>query len=446
MVSRNSAGSDGQPLTISEWHELQQSVSEPDRILSLLERIKPNTSNAWISLATPEQVIKQWEYITSLRSQGKDLPLFGVPFAAKDNIDAAGFCTTAACPSFGTGPVANDSTVIQRLKSQGAILIGKTNLDQFATGLVGTRSPYGVVSIPFDTNRVSGGSSSGSSVVVAQGLVPFSLGTDTAGSGRVPAGFNNLIGLKPTRGALSAHGVVPACRSLDCVSIFALTLEDAEMVLQLAEGYDIQDAYSRDRARCVTDKAVRVNLCPKPTLAICSNPEWFGRTKQTAAFQVALIKAQNLGWKLEPVDFTPLFSLAKLLYEGPWVAERYAAIEKFIRLAPSEDMDPVVRSIIMKAEKYSAADLFACEYHRQDLCREIEQIFGHYDALLVPTTPTFPSVQDLKDEPVVANSQLGTYTNFVNFLDWCALAIPAGWREDGLPFGITLIGGGVGRA
>ncbi|CAI7672942.1 unnamed protein product [Penicillium pancosmium] len=441
MVSRHSTGSGEMPLTISEWRELQKSASEPTLILSLLERTKPNKSNAWISLATPEQVITQWNIIISLRSQGKDLPLFGVPFAAKDNIDAAGFCTTAACPSFSTGPVLADSTVVQRLKSQGAILVGKTNLDQFATGLVGTRSPYGAVSNPFDSNRVSGGSSSGSSVVVAQGLVPFSLGTDTAGSGRVPAGFNNLVGLKPTRGALSAYGVVPACRSLDCVSIFALTLEDAELVLQLAEGYDVQDAYSRDRARCATDKAPRVNLSSKPTLAICSNPEWFGRSQQNAAYQVALTKAQQLGWKLEPVDFTPLFTLANLLYEGPWVAERYAAIEKFIRSAPTEDMDPVVRSIIMKAEQFSAADLFACEYRRNDLSRQIEQLFGHYDALLVPTTPTFPSVQDLKDEPVNANSQLGTYTNFVNFLDWSALAVPAGWREDGLPFGITLIGG-----
>ncbi|KGO56906.1 Urea carboxylase [Penicillium expansum] len=441
MTSRYSTGSGQQPLSISQWRELQNTVSEPTHILSLLERAQTNTSNAWISLATPEEIITQWKKITTLRSQGKDLPLFGVPFAAKDNIDAAGFCTTAACPSFGTEPVAADSTVVQRLKSQGAILVGKTNLDQFATGLVGTRSPYGAVANSFDPNRVSGGSSSGSSVVVAQGLVPFSLGTDTAGSGRIPAGFNNLVGLKPTRGALSAHGVVPACRSLDCVSIFALTLEDADLVLQLAEGYDIQDAYSRDRANCATHKSPRGALPSQPTLAICSNPEWFGRTEQAAAYQDALTKAQQLGWKLEPVDFTPLFSLASLLYEGPWVAERYAAIEKFIRSVPAEAMDPVVRSIILKAEKFSAVDLFTCEYHRRDLSCEIEQIFGKYDALLVPTAPTFPSMQDLKDEPVVANSQLGTYTNFVNFLDWSALAIPAGWREDGLPFGITLIGG-----
>ncbi|KAJ5958632.1 Urea carboxylase [Penicillium vulpinum] len=439
MTSRH-PGSEEQPLTISQWRELQETVSEPTHILSLLERAQPNTSNAWISLATPEQIITQWEDITALRSQGKDLPIFGVPFAVKDNIDAAGFCTTAACPSFGTEPVATDSTVVQRLKAQGAIVVGKTNLDQFATGLVGTRSPYGAVANSFDPNRVSGGSSSGSSVVVAQGLVPFSLGTDTAGSGRIPAGFNNLVGLKPTRGALSAYGVVPACRSLDCVSVFALTLEDADLILKLAEEYDPQDAYSRDRASCATEKSPRGALPSQLTLAICSNPEWFCQTEQAAAYQDALTKAQQLGWKLHPVEFTPLFALASLLYEGPWVAERYAAIEKFIRSVPAEAMDPVVRGIIMKAEKFSATELFACEYYRQDLTREIEQIFRPYDALLVPTAPTFPSMQDLKDEPINANSQLGTYTNFVNFLDWSALSIPAGWREDGLPFGITLIG------
>ncbi|KAJ5266602.1 Urea carboxylase [Penicillium angulare] len=428
------------PLTISEWRELQNTVSEPIHILSLLKRAQPNISNAWISLATPEQVITQWEDITAFRAQGQDLSLFGVPFAAKDNIDASGFCTTAACPSFGTEPVATDSTVVQRLKSQGAIMVGKTNLDQFATGLVGTRSPYGAVANSFDPSRVSGGSSSGSSVVVAQGLVPFSLGTDTAGSGRVPAGFNNLVGLKPTRGALSTHGVVPACRSLDCVSIFALTLEDAQLVLKLSEGYDVQDAYSRDRTSCATDKSPRGVLPSQPRLAICSNPEWFGQAEQAAAYQVALAKAQMLGWTLEPVEFTPLFCLASLLYEGPWVAERYAAIDEFIRSVPVEAMDPVVRSIVMKAEKFSAIDLFTSEYRRKDLSREIEGIFGQYDALLVPTAPTFPLMQDLKDEPVKANSQLGTYTNFVNFMDWSALAIPAGWREDGLPFGITLIG------
>ncbi|KAF2012988.1 urea amidolyase [Aaosphaeria arxii CBS 175.79] len=442
MAVDPSARSEGKPLTISQWREIQGTASEPTHILTLIEeQAQSNTSNAWISLARPAQIIEQWEKIIALRSQGVDLPLFGVPFAAKDNIDAAGFCTTAACPSFGTKPVAADSTIVRRLKSLGAILVGKTNLDQFATGLVGTRSPYGAVANSFDPSRVSGGSSSGSSVVVAQGLVPFSLGTDTAGSGRIPAGFNNIVGLKPTRGALSTHGVVPACRSLDCVSIFALTLEDADEVLRLAEGFDVLDAYSRDRSGCATKTSPRGALPPQPTLAICADPQWFGHTEQAVAYEAALAKGERLGWKLKQVDFTPLFALATLLYEGPWVAERYAAIQNFIQSAPADAMDPVVRGIIMKAEQFTAADVFDNEYRRQDLAREIEQIFGKYDALLVPTAPTFPTMQDLKDEPVLTNSQLGMYTNFVNFLDWSALAIPAGWRKDGLPFGITLIGG-----
>ncbi|KAL2822005.1 urea carboxylase [Aspergillus granulosus] len=414
------------PLTISQWRELQENTTEPVHLLALLGRIQNIKSNAWISLASAAQITDEWNRIQHLKSQGHDLPLFGVPFAVKDNIDANSFISTAACPTFATEPAATDATVVARLKQQGAIVIGKTNLDQFATGLVGTRSPYGAVGNAFDPQRVSGGSSSGSGVVVSQGLVPFSLGTDTAGSGRVPAGLNNVVGLKPTRGALSTKGVVPACRSLDCVSIFALTVEDAELVLSVAEGYDSEDTYSRARSQ-------------KPAIAICANPEWFGQTEQAAAYEDALAKARTLGWRLEPMDFTPLFTLASFLYEGPWVAERYAAIDQFITAAPAEAMDPVVRKIIMTAKNFTAADLFTQEYRRQELSRTIVSLFNRFDAILVPTTPTFPTIADLEREPIKENSRLGTYTNFVNFMDWSAIAIPAGWRKDGLPFGITLI-------
>ncbi|GLA52793.1 hypothetical protein AnigIFM63604_009672 [Aspergillus niger] len=440
MPKFDAVGGEHRPVTILQWRVLQENTSEPIHILSLLERAKNNTSNAWISLATPEQIIEQWNYITSCRAQGKELPLFGVPFAVKDNIAAAGFFTTAACPSFGTERATADSTVVSLLKEQGAIVVGKTNLDQFATGLSGTRSPYGAVVNAFDSKRVSGGSSSGSAVVVSQGLVPFALGTDTAGSGRVPAGFNNVIGLKPTRGALSTQGLLPACRSLDCVSVFSLTLEDAALVFQLVEGLDVQDAYSRTRADCVT-KISRGMLSSHPTLAVCSSPEWFGCSEQASAYAAALVKAQRLGWKLESVDFAPLFKLASLLYEGPWVAERYAAIERFIHSEAAEAMDPVVRAIILKAEQFSAVDVFQQEYYRQELSRQIEHAFGTFDAVLVPTTPTFPTVEMLKEAPILANSRLGTYTNFVNFMGWSAVAIPADFREDGLPFGVTLIAG-----
>ncbi|KAL4873030.1 hypothetical protein BDV12DRAFT_182654 [Aspergillus spectabilis] len=414
------------PITIPQWRQIQETATGPALLLSLLNRIQNTPSNDWISLASPTQITNEWNRITRLKCEGRDLPLFGVPFAAKDNIDASGFHTTAACPAF-TKDSTTDATVVARLKDQGAIVLGKTNLDQFATGLVGTRSPYGAVGNAFDPKRVSGGSSSGSGVVVSKGLVPFSLGTDTAGSGRVPAGLNNVVGLKPTRGALSTTGVVPACRSLDCVSIFAQTIEDAELVLRVAEGYDSVDAYSRNRG-------------DEPVLAVCANPEWFGHIQHAAAYEAALAKAQKLGWQLEPVDFTSLFTLASFLYEGPWVAERYAAIDEFISSAPVEVMDPVVRKIIMTAKNFNAADLFKQQYRRQELTRTIVSQFNRFDALLVPTSPTFPTIADLAEEPIRENSRLGTYTNFVNFLDWSAIAIPAGWREDGLPFGITLIG------
>ncbi|KAK1999994.1 urea carboxylase [Colletotrichum falcatum] len=419
------------PLTIQEWREAQEAGDGLARLLSLRESEARLNSNAWIALATQLQIEQQWACAESLRKSGASLPLFGVPFAAKDNIDVAGFSTTAACPSFATGPVDKDATVIARLKAAGAVVLGKTNLDQFATGLVGTRSPYGPVPNSFDPARVSGGSSSGSSVVVARGVVPFSLGTDTAGSGRVPAGFNNLLGLKPTRGALSTTGVLPACRSLDCVSILALTVDDAEAVLATAEGFDPEDSFSR--ARPDTPSTVKGHR-----MAICDDPPWFGKAEQAAAYTQALAKAENIGWALEPKDFSPLFKLASLLYEGPWVAERYAAIKDFIE-ERQDKMDPTVREIILKAKDFNAADLFASEYLRQDLTREIQDKFGQFDAILVPTTPTFPTIEDLAREPIKENAYLGTYTNFVNFMDWTALAIPAGFRSDGLPFGITLI-------
>ncbi|KAL4792027.1 urea carboxylase [Aspergillus venezuelensis] len=439
--------SSDQLVTIPQWQQAQETASSPALLLSLLSQIRnqPPPSNAWISLATPDQITSEWTRIQSLRSRGQDLPLFGVPFAVKDNIDVAGFISTAACPAFAKDkpPTGTDATVVARLKAQGAIVLGKTNLDQFATGLVGTRSPFGAVGNAFDEERVSGGSSSGSGVVVAQGLVPFSLGTDTAGSGRIPAGLNNVLGLKPTRGALSTTGVLPACRTLDCVSIFAQTVDDAELVLGVAEGSDSKDAYSRTRTDIHQDSGdiPRGTVAGQPVIAICAKPAWFGHTEHAAAYEAALVKARRLRWQLEPVDFTPLFELASFLYEGPWVAERYAAIERFIDTASQDDMDPVVRTIIMKAKNFSAVDLFKQEYRRQELSRTIASVLSRFDAILVPTSPTFPTISDLVKEPILENSRLGTYTNFVNFMDWSALAVPAGFRGDGLPFGITLIAG-----
>ncbi|CAM1509036.1 Fc.00g027750.m01.CDS01 [Cosmosporella sp. VM-42] len=434
-----------QTLTITDWKAAQLGGDGLERLCSVAaaEHVTNPTTHAWVSIATREQIEQQWNRLQELGPEAASLPLYGIPFAAKDNIDCEGFPTTAGCPAFSSDAAASDAPVIANLKAAGAIVIGKTNLDQFATGLVGTRSPYGAVPNSFDPSRVSGGSSSGSAVVVARGTVPFSLGTDTAGSGRVPAGFNNVIGLKPTRGALSARGVVPACRTLDCVSIFTLTAEDAEVVLSAAEGFDAQDAYSRSRPDSVMELASsgfgNGGTGRTPRLAISADPNWFGRNDHSPAYEKALEKAKSLGWKLIPVDFEPLLRLAQLLYSGPWVAERYAAIKEFIERVEPTEMDPVVRGIIIKAQSLSAADVFDGEYLRQDLTRQIEIAFEGYDGLLVPTTPSFPTLEQVSRKPVEENSLLGTYTNFVNFLDWSALSIPAGFRPDGLPFGITLI-------
>lgn len=434
----NAAGATGarKPLTLSEWKQANAVGGGLEMLLALREEEEKTMSNAWVAVASEAAVRRQWEAAEAAKAAGADVPLFGIPFAAKDNIDAAGFCTTAACPAFADGPAGADAVVIARLKAAGAILLGKTNLDQFATGLVGTRSPYGAVPNTFDPRRVSGGSSSGSAVLVARGTVPFALGTDTAGSGRVPAGLNNIVGLKPTRGALSTTGVLPACRTLDCVSIFALTVPDAQAVLAVAEGHDASDPYSRPRPHPAAATALS-GSSPR-TLAICKDPDWFGGVDRKTAYDDVLTRVRDAGFVLEPVDFTDLFELANLLYEGPWVAERYAAIRSFIEKRP-EELDPTVRGIILKAQRFSAADLFEAQYRRRSLTNKIQADFARFDAILVPTAPTFPLLEDVARDPVKQNSLLGTYTNFVNFLDWAALSIPAGFCNEGLPFGITLI-------
>lgn len=343
-----------------------------------------------------------------------------------------GFPTTAACPAY-KYIAEKDAFLVALLKKAGAIVVGKTNLDQFATGLVGTRSPYGKVSSAFSSKHVSGGSSSGSASVVARGLCPFSLGTDTAGSGRVPAALNNLVGLKPTVGVFSTNGVVPACKSLDCISIFALNLKDAQLVFSLAAKYDPDYGYSRQMpAKPLTTFGKR------PVLAVPQDPEFFGDSQNQKLYESALTRFRNLGVELVTVDFSILYDLAKILYEGPWVAERYSAIREFMTERP-EELDPIVHAVVKKAENFSAADFFDYEYLRRDMLKAIEKEFSQYDGLIVPTCPLNPTFDDIAAEPIVANSRQGTYTNFVNLGDMSALAIPAGYREDGLPNGVTLI-------
>ncbi len=413
--------------TIPEWLNAYRSQAiNPREALHAVRSQLDLKDPTWIYILSSAELDKQLDALDNI-----DLPLYGVPFAVKDNIDVAGIPTTAACPAFTYIP-GKDATTIARLKAAGAIVIGKTNLDQFATGLVGTRSPYGAVPNSFNPSYVSGGSSSGSGIAVAGGLVPFSLGTDTAGSGRVPAGFNNIVGLKPTKGRFSTTGVVPACRSLDCVSVFSLTVDDAETVANILEAFDQADGFSRRPSSTPT------YFSTKPRFGIPLNPQWFGDEEAKLAWEKTLTAVQDFGAELIPIDFAPMFALANLLYGGSWVAERHAAIAEFMEEHAAE-MNPVVLAIVEQAANFSATDAYRSEYNRADLAREIQTLMTSVDALLVPTTPRHPTLAEVEAEPIAVNSQLGTYTNFVNLADCSALALPSAMRNDGLPFGITLI-------
>jgi allophanate hydrolase len=407
-------------------------------IAALLARIDAvDRPEIWISRVPAEQLMAQAKKLDAiLHDNGKaipaDMPLFGIPFAVKDNIDVAGMPTTAACPEFAYTPKAS-ATVVEKLLAAGALLVGKTNLDQFATGLVGARSPYGTVRNALDPAYVSGGSSSGSAVAVALDLVSFSLGTDTAGSGRVPAGLNGIVGLKPTRGLLSTRGVFPACRTLDCVSVFARTVGDAWQVLEQAAGYDAEDPYSRHIPMLgVKRRGYRI--------AIPVQLQFFSDTEAENAFRktVAILEKQD-NVQIVSVDFQPFEEAAQLLYQGPWVAERLAAVGEFFETR-KEAMHPVVAGIIGQGANYSAVDAFRGQYRLAELRRRAEQQLQDTDFLLVPTTPTMPRIAAVETEPVKRNSELGYYTNFVNFFDMAALSVPALPRSDGLPAGITLIG------
>lgn len=423
---------DTQGWTIDDWlSAYRDKGANPRALLSSLRKQLRADDPAWIYILSNAELEAQLQALEAKGPEALQLPLYGVPYVVKDNIDVATLPTTAACPAF-TYIAERDATSVARLRAAGAIVLAKTNLDQFATGLVGTRSPYGAVPNSFDPALVSGGSSSGSAVAVAEGLVPFSLGTDTAGSGRVPAGFNNIVGLKPTKGRFSTLGVVPACRSLDCVSIFALTVKDAEWVAQQIEGFDSEDPYSR------TQPVAARHFSSKPRFGIPAELPWFEDAGYAEAWKKSLQQMQELGAALVPLDFTPMKNLALLLYGGPWVAERHAAVGEFME-EQGEKMNPVVRGIIEQARKFSATDTYRAEYRRAALTREIQTLMANVDALLVPTAPRLPSIAQVEADPVAVNSQLGTWTNFVNLADCAALSLPAGFCADGRPFGITLI-------
>ena len=413
--------------TIQDWKTAyHQQEIKIDDLIHHVESFK-NQDHAWISIASKDQLKAQ---IDALKDRNpEDLALYGVPFAVKDNIDVAGFYTTAACKE-AAYLATEDATVVAKLKAQGAIVLGKTNLDQFATGLVGVRSPYGAVKNSFNPNYISGGSSSGSSVVVANGLVPFSLGTDTAGSGRVPAGHNNIVGLKPTKGWFSTHGVIPACRTIDVVSIFALSSSDAWQIAQIMQGYDAKDEYSRRHPASVPTQFY------KGKIAIPAQLEFYGDAETEKAFNIAIERLKTLGYSVESIDFAAFNQLASALYNKAWVAERTSAVGKRVQ---RDITHPVINQIISQADQFNAVDLIDAEYERAELARVINLALEPFDALMVPTSPTIYKIEEVKADPLVKNSHMGAYTNFVNFSDLSAIAVPNVIRADGLPSGVTFI-------
>jgi allophanate hydrolase len=431
---------DPQSLLISDLlHAYRTGRQTPASVISPLLDASADDRHVWITRLSRDDVMGRVAALDAAAIER--LPLYGIPFVIKDNIDLAGTATTAGCPEYAYTP-ARSAHVVQRLVDAGAIPLGKTNLDQFATGLVGTRSPYGACRNSFDRDFISGGSSSGSAVAVATGLASFALGTDTAGSGRVPAAFNNVIGLKPSLGRLSTHGVVPACRSLDCVSIFALTAEDAAAVLDAAAGYDAADPYSRRLSdRLPGSRApgeggldgLRVGIPLRNQL------QFFGDGDYARLFDAAVRCVERLGARIAEFDFEPFLEAARLLYDGPWLAERYAAVGTFIEAHPSAVL-PVTRHIIEAGKAPTAAAAFRGEYTRKALLRRTEPLWSDVELVMTPTAGTIYRIAELEADPIRLNANLGCYTNFMNLLDLVGVSVPAGFRADGLPFGITLVG------
>jgi allophanate hydrolase len=409
------------------------SFTPVDIMRSVIERIAAWPDPAiWISRLSDDSLLAQ---ASALMEKGEPTPeqtLWGVPFAVKDNIDAAGFATTAGCPAFGYAP-SDDAAAVARLRAAGALLIGKTNLDQFAAGLNGTRSPYGAPRCVFNSDYISGGSSSGSAVAVAAGQVAFALGTDTAGSGRVPAAFNNLVGVKPTRGLVSTTGLVPACKSLDCITVFAGNVGDADCVRRVIENYDPSDPYARKSIpRTFPYGRFRFGVLPD------EERETYIDEEARALYADAIARLETLGGDAVHIDFAPFRDAASLLYDGPWVAERLAAIDDFVAKNP-EAMDPTVRAIVTGAGALTAVDAYRGAYALEAQRKKAEAEWAKMDVLLLPTVPTIYTVEAMRADPIGLNATLGRYTNFVNLLDYCAIALPAGFRPDGLPFGVSLI-------
>ncbi len=424
-----------QAITISAIHAAYRSGElTPQQLLHrCLQQAQADEHQVWISLLSPAQLD---DYLTKLEGHSPDdLPLFGIPFAIKDNIDLAELPTTAACPDYSYQPL-ESAFVVQQLIAAGAIPLGKTNLDQFATGLVGVRSPYGACQNSFDPDYISGGSSSGSAVAVATSQVCFSLGTDTAGSGRVPASFNNILGLKGSKGRISCTGVVPACKSLDCVTIFAQTAADLAAVWQVAAKFDPQDPFARE---ALPAKAMAASF--RFGVPAQEQLQFFGDEAAEVLFWQSVKTLEALGGEAVRVDLEPFLQAARLLYDGPWVAERLAAIKDFFRADPSRCL-PVIQTIVGGAEQRSAVEAYEALYELQRLKRIADAELAKVDLIMTPTAGTIYTIEEVEADPIQLNSNLGYYTNFMNLLDYCAIALPSGFRasglKQGLPFGVTL--------
>jgi len=408
-------------------------VQPGDIVARSFERMRAHDDPA-IFIALREEADVVAEARALVRGGDKTLPLYGIPVAVKDNIDVKGLPTTAACPAYSYRPN-KDATCVARLRQAGALVLGKTNLDQFATGLVGMRTPYGIGRNLFDQKLIPGGSSAGSALAVGAGLAPLALGTDTAGSGRVPAAFSNIVGLKPSCGLVSTAGVVPACRTLDCVSVLALTVDDAMAMLRVIAGPDPADPFSRPRpVHAVGPMPDGLKLgVPLPGQRL-----FFGDRASEAAYDAALARLSALGAKIVEIDVEPFYATARLLYEGPWVAERYLTARALIASSP-ESLHPVTRQVILSGAHGTAADAFAAFYQLEELRQVRDRTLRAIDALVLPTAPTIYAIDEVLADPIGLNSRLGTYTNFVNLLDMCGLAVPASIRPDGIPFSVTLL-------
>jgi allophanate hydrolase len=390
----------------------------------------------WICRVSREQLQEAARALAQRRGEG--LPLYGVPFAVKDNIDVAGLPTTAGCPALATTPAAS-ATVVEKLVRAGAIVVGKTNMDQLATGLVGVRSPYRIPHNPFDERYITGGSSSGSAAAVGRGLVSFALGTDTAGSGRVPAAFTNTVGLKPSRGLLSTSGVVPACKSLDCVSVFAFTCEDAAVIADVGRGFDPRDGGSRPEAERVRWSGTAAPERFRFGVLAPGDREFFGDGEAARLYEEAVGLLAGLGGQPVVVPFAPFRETARLLYDGPWVAERLAPFEELLASDPGALL-PVIRDILSAGHRYKGTDVFRAVHKLEGLRQQVRGLWREMDVLFLPTTPTIYRIDQVQAEPLALNARLGTYTNFVNLLDLAGVAVPGGFRNDKLPAGVTFIG------